>query len=64
MLLTPRQVADELGVSLTTVKSWMRRQADPLPSVVVGATGTHRRILSDLLHPWLEAEAARNGSMK
>ena len=64
MLLTPRQVADELGVSLATVKSWMRRQADPLPSVVVGASGSHRRIVAAQLNPWLEAEAARNGSMK
>lgn len=63
-LMTPRQAADEVGVSLATIKTWMKRQTDPLPSVVVGAAGTHRRVLGDMLRPWLEAEAARNGSMK
>lgn len=63
-LLTPMEAAKEIGVSLKTVQGWIRRAHDPLPSVAVGASGKHRRVLADMIFPWLEAEAERNGSVK
>lgn len=61
-LLTPKEAADQIGVSLTTVKTWINRTDEPLPSIIVGDTGTHRRIVAEMINPWLELEAARKAS--
>lgn len=58
-LLTPKQAAEQLGVSADTVRAWISRTDNPLPTVVVGSSGTHRRIVADQIGPWLEAEATR-----
>lgn len=58
-LLTPREAAERIGVSVTTVKEWMRRAADPLPSMQVGHSGRVHRIVTDEIDAWLLAEAAR-----
>lgn len=58
-LLTPREAAERIGVSVTTVKEWMRRAADPLPSMQVGHSGRVHRVVADQIDPWLVAEAAR-----
>lgn len=51
-----------MGVSLTTVKAWMKRADHPLPSIQVGASGRHLRVVSDQIGPWLVSEAARKAS--
>jgi excisionase family DNA binding protein len=56
-LITPKEAAEQIGVSLTTVKTWLNRANDPLPSIVVGDAGTHRRVVADLIQPWLEQQA-------
>lgn len=58
-LITAKEAAEQIGVSAATVRSWMRRGTDPLPSVQVGSTGSHRRIVASQITPWLEAEASR-----
>ena len=58
-LLTPKEAAEMIGVSLTTIKTWMTRDQEPLPSVEVGDTGKHRRIVAELVQPWLAHEAQR-----
>lgn len=58
-LITPRQAADVVGVSLATIKTWIRRADNPLPAIQVGASGTHYRVVADSISPWLEAEASR-----
>ena len=58
-LLTPKEAAEMIGVSLTTIKTWMSRPQEPLPSVQVGDSGKHRRIVGELVQPWLSSEAQR-----
>ena len=58
-LLSPREAAEVIGVSVATVKAWMRRAADPLPSVQVGASGRFHKVVADQINPWLAAEASR-----
>ena len=58
-LLTPGEAAERIGVSVTTIKEWMRRAADPLPSMQVGNSGRVHRIVADEIDAWLSAEAAR-----
>lgn len=56
-LITPKEAAAQIGVSLTTIKTWINRANDPLPSVTVGETGSHRRVVAELIQPWLEQQA-------
>lgn len=58
-LLTPKEAAEQIGVSLNTIKTWISRADEPLPSIIVGDTGSHRRIVAELVTPWLENEAQR-----
>lgn len=58
-LISPREAAERIGVSVATVKTWLRRSADPLPSVVVGESGRFRKVIADQIDPWLVAEASR-----
>ena len=58
-LISPREAAERIGVSVATVKSWMRRAADPLPAVQVGHSGRFYKVVADQINPWLAAEAAR-----
>lgn len=58
-LISATQAAERIGVSVATVKAWMRRAADPLPAVQVGASGRFYKVLADQIDPWLQAEAAR-----
>ena len=58
-LITPKQAASRIGVSVATVKAWMRRSADPLPSVQVGTSGKFRKVLAAEIPSWLAAEASR-----
>lgn len=63
-LISPREAAELIGVSLTTVKSWIRRAHDPLPSIAVGSTGKHLRVVAGSIPSWLQAEAARKTVVK
>jgi excisionase family DNA binding protein len=58
-LISAREAAELIGVSLPTVKAWVFRKENPLPSIQVGESGKHRRIVRDSIAPWLEAEATR-----
>lgn len=61
-LITPKEAAAQIGVSLTTIKTWINRANDPLPSVAVGETGSHRRVVAELIQPWLEQQAQGKAS--
>lgn len=58
-LISPREAAERIGVSVATVKAWLRRSTDPLPSIVVGESGRFRKVIADQIDPWLVAEASR-----
>ena len=58
-LISPREAAERIGVSMATVKAWMRRADHPLPSVQVGASGKFHKVVSDQIDAWLVAEASR-----
>lgn len=58
-LIYAHEAAERIGVSTTTVKAWMRRRENPLPSVQVGATGRVHKVIADEIDAWLAAEAAR-----
>lgn len=58
-LISPREAADRIGVSVSTVKAWMRRSQDPLPSVQVGTSGKFRKVLAAEIPSWLTSEASR-----
>lgn len=59
-LLNRREAAERIGVSVTTVETWMRRADNPIPTMQVGASGRHLRVVADQIDPWLAAEAERN----
>jgi hypothetical protein len=64
-LLSPREAGEQIGVSLTTIKAWMRRAENPLPNITVGATGRVHKIIASEIDGWLSAEATRKpGSAK
>lgn len=58
-LLLPREAAELMGVSVSTVKAWINRSEHPLPSVVVGQSGRNRKVVAGQIGPWLEQESAR-----
>lgn len=58
-LVSPREAADRIGVSVATVKAWINRADHPLPSVQVGNSGSHKRVIVSKIDEWLQAEAAR-----
>lgn len=58
-LIYAHEAAERIGVSTTTVKAWMRRAQNPLPSVQVGRTGRIHKVIADEIDAWLAAEAAR-----
>lgn len=58
-LISPKEAAEQIGVSVATVKVWMRRADNPLPSVAVGTSGTHYRVVADAITDWLSDEASR-----
>jgi len=58
-LISPREAAERIGVSLSTVKAWMRRAADPLPSIPVGSSGRFRKVVAAEIPSWLADEASR-----
>lgn len=62
VLLSPPEAARIIGVSVRVVKEWMRRANEPLPSVVVGASGRTVKVIASEIEPWLAAEAARKAS--
>lgn len=61
-LLLPREAAEHIGVSIATVKTWMRRAEHPLPNVVVGKSGRNLKVIAAEIEPWLTAEATRKAS--
>lgn len=61
-LLLPREAAERIGVSIATVKAWMRRADHPLPSIIVGRSGRNLKVIASEIEPWLAAEAARKAS--
>lgn len=63
-LITAHEAAEIIGVSVHTIKAWMRRAEYPLPSVQVGSTGSHLRVVASQINLWLEAEAARTEGTK
>lgn len=58
-LISPKQAAEQIGVSVATVKVWIRRAENPLPAVAVGTSGTHYRVVADAITDWLADEASR-----
>ena len=58
-LISAAQAAERIGVSVATVKAWMRRAYDPLPAVQVGVSGRFHKVLADQIDAWLVAEASR-----
>lgn len=58
-LLSADEAANQIGVSRSTIKAWMRRAEHPLPSIQVGETGRVRKIVASEIDGWLTAEAAR-----
>lgn len=63
-LIGVREAAEQIGVSDETVRTWMHRVEDPIPSVVVGKSGRNRKIIAEEIGPWLAAEASRKASTK
>lgn len=63
-LISAKEAADRIGVSLTTVKSWMHRRDNPLPAIQVGKSGKHLRVVAEQIDPWLVAEASRKTATK
>lgn len=58
-LISAAQAAERIGVSVATVKAWMKRANDPLPAVQVGTSGRFYKVLADQIDAWLLAEASR-----
>ena len=63
-LISAKEAAARVGVSVATIKAWMRRAENPLPSIQVGTSGSHRRIVAGQIDPWLTAEASRTAAIK
>lgn len=63
-LITPSEAARRIGVSLDTVYAWVRRADAPLPSIQVGKSGKHTKVVASEIEPWLVAEAARKATKK
>lgn len=61
-LLSPREAAQAMGVSVATVKAWIRRNDNPLPAVQVGSSGRFYKVIAEQINPWLIAEASRQAS--
>ena len=61
-LLSPREAAEAMGVSIATVKTWIRRADNPLPAVQVGSSGRFYKVVAEQINPWLIAEASRQAS--
>jgi transposase len=61
-LISPQEAAKQIGVSVHTIKVWMRRAEDPLPSVQVGESGKFLKVIASEIEPWLTAEASRKVS--
>ena len=59
-LVSPPEAARLIGVHPEQVREWMRREDDPLPSVPVGSTSKHRRVIADTIPDWLAREADRD----
>jgi excisionase family DNA binding protein len=58
-LISAREAAERIGVSTSTVKAWIQRADFPLPSVQVGESGRHYRVVATSISSWLDAEASR-----
>lgn len=58
-LISPREAAERIGVSVATIKAWIRRKDQPLPAVVVGESGKFLKVVAAEIDPWLAAEAQR-----
>jgi len=58
-LLSRPMVAKMLGVSRDNVRQWTRRADDPLPTVLVGKSGTRRKVIASEIDPWLARQAER-----
>lgn len=62
LLVTPNEAARMMGVSHQSVRAWIKRIHDPLPSIVVGSSGRNRKVIVSEIAPWLAAEAARKAN--
>mgnify|MGYP000735830390 CR=1 FL=1 len=58
-LITPREAAQLIGVSVTTIKEWIHRAEAPIPSVTVGKSGRFVKVIASEIDTWLITEAAR-----
>lgn len=56
-LVSPAEAARRIGVSHATVRCWIRRADNPLPSVIVGASGRNRKVIVSEIDQWLSSEA-------
>jgi excisionase family DNA binding protein len=64
-LISPREAAERIGVSVATVKGWVHRAQHPLPSVTVGKSGRFVKVIASEIDAWLVAEASRKtGSVR
>ena len=63
-LISPQEAANRIGVSVRTIKVWMTKPDHPLPSIQVGPSGSHFRILTSEIEPWIKAEASKSGSSR
>lgn len=64
-LISPRQAAERIGVSVATIKNWIHRSHQPLPSVQVGKSGRFHKVIATEIDGWLIAEASRKtGSVR
>ncbi len=63
-LLSIPDAAKALGVDHGTVREWVKRTVDPLPSVVVGrGDGKHvrRKVVMSEVDEWLVRQAGKEG---
>lgn len=62
-LISPKEAAERIGVSVNTVKTWIHRQDAPLPAISVGKSGTHMRVVANQIDAWLADEASRKAGI-
>lgn len=62
-LISPREAAERIGVSVATVKTWIHRSHEPLPAVQVGKSGRFYKVVADQIDAWLIAEASRKAPL-